>query len=44
MRDHVSITVGDLPRAARLHDAVMAASLVPCVNRSEAVHHRAPAG
>jgi catechol 2,3-dioxygenase-like lactoylglutathione lyase family enzyme len=44
MRDHVSITVGDLPRAARFYDAVMAALGVPCVNCSEAVHHRAPAG
>jgi catechol 2,3-dioxygenase-like lactoylglutathione lyase family enzyme len=36
MLDHVSITVSDLPRAARFYDAVMAALGVPCVNRSEA--------
>lgn len=33
MLDHVSITVGDLPRAARFYDAVMAALGVPCVWR-----------
>ena len=36
MLDHVSITVADLPRAARFYDAVMAALRVPCVNRSDA--------
>lgn len=35
MLDHVSITVSDLPRAARFYDAVMAALRVPCVNRSD---------
>ncbi len=35
MLDHVSITVSDLPRAARFYDAVMAALRVPCVNRSK---------
>ncbi len=35
MLDHVSITVADLPRAARFYDAVMAALGVPCVNRSD---------
>ena len=33
MIDHVSITVSDLPRAARFYDAVMAALDVPCVWR-----------
>ncbi len=33
MLDHVSITVADLPRAARFYDAVMAALRVPCVWR-----------
>ncbi|WP_245217259.1 VOC family protein [Neoroseomonas nitratireducens] len=33
MLDHVSITVSDLPRAARFYDAVMAALRVPCVWR-----------
>ncbi|WP_232475071.1 VOC family protein [Neoroseomonas rubea] len=33
MLDHVSITVSDLPRAARFYDAVMAALGVPCVWR-----------
>ncbi len=36
MLDHVSITVSDLPRAARFYDAVMAALGVPCVWREEA--------
>lgn len=33
MLDHVSITVSDLPRAARFYDAVMAALGVRCVWR-----------
>lgn len=36
MLDHVSITVSDLPRAARFYDAVMAALRVPCVWREDA--------
>jgi len=35
MLDHVSIAVGDLQRAARFYDAVMAALGVPCVWREE---------
>lgn len=35
MLDHVSITVGDLDRAARFYDAVMAALGYPCVYRLE---------
>ncbi len=35
MLDHVSIAVGDLARAARFYDAVMAALGVPCVWREE---------
>jgi catechol 2,3-dioxygenase-like lactoylglutathione lyase family enzyme len=35
MLDHVSIAVGDLARAARFYDAVMAALGVPCVWRDE---------
>ncbi len=35
MIDHVSITVGDLARAAPFYDAVMAALGHPCVARSD---------
>ena len=35
MLDHVSITVGDLDRAARFYDAVMAALGYPCVYRHQ---------
>ncbi len=34
--DHVSIAVGDIPRAARFYDAVMATIGIPCVWREEA--------
>lgn len=35
MLDHVSITVGDLDRAARFYDAIMDALGYPCVYRTE---------